>query len=243
MTVRQTDVHYWNRDNFEGLAQLADALRGDARLDDLARYCELRERGLRTEAFEALNRFLDAALASTLEARREIVLRVLGAHARTATAHQFLSRPLRQRLLEPVLKSWCESEPGSVTPVAELGLLQRDPELLERALHMERSHDRARACLVSILLGQVDYATHHLVEGRLIGTLENACSLLEAAERHLGAAADATSMSGLAAEAAEIRGLLDDWKAYQENPSGTFPEWCQQRSRAHRWWTVVYHDA
>lgn len=114
----QANVHHWNRDNLEGLAQLAAELRIDERLQDLARYCELRKRGLRAEAFEALDRFLSAMLVSSVEVQRELTLRVLNAHARTAAAHQFLSHPLRQRLLEPVLKAWCESEPDNVTPVA-----------------------------------------------------------------------------------------------------------------------------
>ena len=234
-------MHYWNRDNFEGLAQLAEELRSNARLHELARYCELREQGLRGEAFEALDRFLDVTLSSAVDVQREVALLVLGAHARIAAAHQFLSHPLRQRLLDPVLKAWQASEPDAATPVAELGLLHRDAELLERALDLAPSDDRVRACLVSILLGDVEYATHHLVEGKLIGTFEEACATLDQAERHIQTAADPTSMKGFATEVAEHRSLLRDWSAYQQNPTGTFPEWCRERGRAHRWYSIVYY--
>ncbi len=234
-------MHYWNRDNFEGLAELAEQLHRDPRLHDLARYCELREAGRRSDALEALDRFLTAALSSTVEVQRELVLLVLGAHGRIAEAHQFLSHPLRQRLLEPVLEAWCAAEPHNATPIGELGLLHRNADLLERALELNTSDDRVRACLVSILVGQVEYATHHLGEGKLIGTFEVACATLGRAERLIETASNPGSMTGLAAEVAEHRDLLDDWNHYRQDPLGTFPEWCRERGKAHRWWSIVYY--
>jgi hypothetical protein len=39
-------MHYWNKDNFEGLAAIAEDLRGDDFLAPIARYCDLRQKGL-----------------------------------------------------------------------------------------------------------------------------------------------------------------------------------------------------
>lgn len=225
-------MHYWNRANFEGLADLARALRADPRLEQLASYCELRERGLRREAFGALERFLEGATALSAEEQREVVLVVLAAHARTPDAHQFLSQPLTKRFVEPVLERWSQDCPEDPVPLAELALLLRDQALLERALELEPRDARVRACLASLLLGRVEFATHHLVEGLFIGDPAESAELLDRVEVLTG---------GASAEVAELRRLLADWTEYRAAPAGTFPEWCRARGREHRWWSVYYY--
>lgn len=235
-------MHYWNRDNFKGLADLAIELATDPRLADLARYCELREQGLRSEAFAALDRFLVTALTSDAATQRDLVLRILDAHSRTPEAHQFLAHPLQHRLVEPVLTAWSEAEPKAATPVVELALLRGDYPMLDRALRIRPTDDRVRTRLVSKLISDLDYATHHLVEGRLIGTTEDAMDTLVEAEQFLRAAAEPAGMQRLADEVAEFRQLLTDWAEYRQNPTGSFPEYCKARGRTYRWWSIVYYD-
>lgn len=234
-------MHYWNRANFEGLSQLVETLRRDARFEELVRYCELREQGLRGESFQALDRFLTYILAQPVQVRRDVAVGVVDAHLRVPAAHQFMTQPLRQRLLEPVLIEWSASDPDCVTPMAALGLLRCDVDLLKRTLQLDPQNDRARACLVSVLLGDVEYATHHLVEDLLIGTVDDASATLDEAEGHLRTAIDHTLMTDLVTHAAELRDLLADWRIYQVNKTGNFQEWCRARGKTHRWQTIVYY--
>lgn len=235
-------MHYWNRDNFESLAALATELASDPRLVELARYCELREQGLRDRAFAALELFISSALSSHVDTQRELALRVLAAHAATPHAHQFMTHPLQSGFLGPVLERWAATEPRAAAPAAALGLLRDDARLLGRALELDPSNDRVRARLVSQLLRYVDHATHHLVESKLIGTTEEALTALDDAERHIRAAATPARMQELAHEVSVYRSLLHDWSEYLREPAGTFPEWCAQRGRPYRWPSIVYYD-
>jgi len=54
-------MHYWNRNNFEGLAAIADELRGDPQLGPMGRYCELRAEGLRKRALTVARDFVRTA--------------------------------------------------------------------------------------------------------------------------------------------------------------------------------------
>jgi hypothetical protein len=211
-------------------------------MEPLARYCELRERGLRREAFAALQGFLGSTAALEPGAQRQLVLRVLAAHARAPEAHQFLSQPLLAGLVEPVLRAWCAEQPSDPVPAAALGLLLGERELLERALALEPADDRVRARLVSQLLGEVDFATHHLSESSFIGEPAAAAAVLEAAESLMQGAADAAHFDALRSELAELRRLLRDWAEYSACPEGSFPDWCRARGRAHRWWTAYCYE-
>lgn len=237
------DGHYWNRECFEGLVALAHELRADRRLAELAEYCELREKGVRGPAFAALDRFIEATLALPETERREVVLRVLAAHERVPAAHTFLSQPLRARLVEPVLVQWSEAEPASAIPVTELGLLRRERVLLERALELDPSSERLRFGLAALDLAHVDFLTHHLVEGRLLGAPEDAESALVEAERLVSGVTQCERKVALLGEVASFRALLADFAEHSSDPRGAFPDWCRERGREHRFFHVVYYSS
>ncbi len=235
-------LHCRDCSNFEGLTELAADLRSDPLLAGLVRYCELREQGLRADAFAVLERFITDALSCDDQVQRALVLRILKAQARMAEVHQFLSYPLRRRLVEHVLANWSEADPRDTIPVVELALLRQDPPLLDRALQMCPSDDRVRACLVSYLVERVDFATHHLNESKFLGSVADAVASLDQAEHHISNAVDPSGMIRLSERVAELRALLSNWTDYQRSPEGTFPEWCQARGHKHGWWNVYYYE-
>jgi hypothetical protein len=236
-----TNDSYWNRENFEGLAALASTLREDARLEPLGRYCELREKGLRREAFAELDRFLAGTASWDVATQRSIALTVLAANRSAPDAHQFLSEPIRRRFIEPVLDRWREDEPGNAVPLGELGLLRRDQRLLTRALELDPADDRVRAALAAMLLEYVAHATHHLVEGTFIGSEADAASALAEASDLLAGISDPAAVRYLRYDLEDLRRLLADWQEYQLAPTGSFPEWCRERNRDHRWSSIYYY--
>jgi hypothetical protein len=78
---------YWNSPNFEGLKFLASTLRADPRLERLAAYCDLREQGLRRQAFAQLDAFLSEAASWDVPVQRALALQVLDVHWKTPRAH------------------------------------------------------------------------------------------------------------------------------------------------------------
>lgn len=237
-----SEPYYWNRANFEGLAALVVAFRADARLVRLARYCELRERGLRKEALKELNAFIGDAGTWETPTRREVVLRILDCHWGTPQAHQFLAEPLRRRLVEPVLEQWRAAERTNAVPLRHLALLRGDRDLLDEALLLNAKDDGVRAAIARMLVRSVDFATHHLSEGKFIGEVSDSERALSEVAALLNGATDPRALAPIDQERRALAALLADWRQYLEAPEGTFPEWCRARNRTHGWWSIVYYE-
>lgn len=236
-------MYYWNKENFEGLLDLARELGETPALAGLARYCVLREQGLRKQALRRLSEFLVQASTWALESARRHVLRILAADARTREVHQFMTHPLLTELIYPVLERWRLEQPTAIEPLRWLGLLRLDASALEEALELDPSDVPVRGRLINMALRDADYSTHHLSESILLLTVEETRASIAAARALIASAPDARAFDYLAAEADEYASLVHDWEAYIQARAGTFPEWCAQRGRRYAWPTIIYYDA
>ncbi|MCL2310617.1 MAG: hypothetical protein FWC42_10210 [Proteobacteria bacterium] len=235
-------MYYWNKDNFEGLLELAHELRKTPELGRLAEYCVLREKGLRSQALARLNDFLaEAALWDTGLARRN-VLTILEAGARTSEAHPFMAHPLLARLIYPTLDQWMVDEPSAVEPLRWFGLLQSDADALRRALSLSPDDIPVRRRLIHFAIDYADFATHHLSESVLLSSVEEVRAAIATARQYIASAPDIKPFAGLSVEANEYEQMVDDWEAYNQSPTGTFPQWCKTKGRAYSWPAVIYYD-
>lgn len=234
-------MHPHDQDRVDGLLKLAEALGSDERLASLAEYCRCRERGLRREAFAALERFLAIARRRSSADRRRICITVLDLHARTPSAHRFLTQPLCTRFVFPVLETWTAEEPDNPTPLRWLGLLRYDENLLQHALLLCPGDAPVRRQLASLQLATAEHATHHLGESRLLGDLDATRGALARARAILDDAPDPAPLADIVTEIAQLEALLDDWESYCRMPEGTFPEWCARRKRGYAWPTTRYY--
>lgn len=235
-------MYYWNKTNFEGLLSLADSLDAHPELGPIAGYCRYREQGLRREAFAELERFLVASRSFDSVTARGAALEILEANARIPESHQFLTHPLTARFLEPTLRSWMEEDAGAHLPVRWLGLLTRDPDLLNKALSACPEDLPVRKILIGFALGWADYATHHLDESSFIGSIDQATSALTRARSLLATAPEREPLAYLTDELDYFDRLITDWIAYSEHPSGNFPEWCVARGRHYNYPVKIYYE-
>ena len=227
---------YWNRDNFEGLSQLARRFATEPATSELGRHYLLREQGLRRESFRALERFLKVAREWTESHRRQFVEGLIELHLDHPEVHQLLSTPLTQGLLLPVLLRWRESEPNDASPLTWLAALKQpnSEALLRRAVELDPANPRARSLLVEYLLQAVDFDHHHLPHEYLGDPLATLQSLEEASRL-----ATPQQLQGIE----ERRQLIGDWLQFQvDSQEMSFSDWCQARARSYRWSsTSDYH--
>jgi hypothetical protein len=188
-----------------------------------------------------LSAFIEQTMSWDVTARREAATRILDAHWKMPQAHWFLTGPLRKQFLENVLEEWRAAEPNSPVPTRYLALLCNDRTLLYDALVMNPKDDQVRATIAAQLIRFVDYATHHLVEGSFIGDEAEVETALVEAAAVLKEVSDQSSVRPLNDEVQSLSALLADWREYRDAPQGSFPEWCHQQNRTHRWWSIVYY--
>lgn len=236
-------MYYWNRDNFEGLLDLADALEDrSSDFELLSSYCRHRENGLRKEAFEALRQFLDASRLWADNVARDKCQAILELQSLVPNVHQFLSQPLMAQFVDPVLENWLADEPENPQALRWLGLLHSNSDHLFKALAIIPEDMPVRSRLIAMHIDEVDYATHHLDEGHFIGELEEAVQAVKTAELLLEDAPDVFSFEQLTKEISTYKSMLDDWRKYNEAPEGTFPEWCAANDRSYFWSKKFYYD-
>lgn len=235
-------MYYWNKDNFEGLLDLALEFEKEPELIGLSEYCKLREKGLRKQALHCLRIFLREASSWNNETSRCHALTILSANARTPKAHQFMTHPLLTDLLIPVLEQWLADNPSAIVPLRWLGLLRSDRDALRSVLSRDPTDVPVRRRLICFALSTADYATHHLSESILLLTVEETRASIAAARQLIASAPDSNLFSYWLAEADEYEQMLDDWEAWNNLPIGTFPEWCLKLERNYSWPTVFYYD-
>lgn len=235
-------MHYWNKDNFAGLLELAKEFAKTPELAGLAEYCLMREKGLRSQALARLNHFLAETKLWDVDIARRQVITILEANACTPAAHHFMTFPLMGQLIFPTLDRWLVDEPSAICPIRWLGLLRSDPDALNLALSLDPGDIPVRRCLINLALDKADYSTHHLSESVLLSSVEETRSAIAVARNLIISAPDMMPFSVLLAEADEYEEMLDDWLDYNNSPIGGFPQWCEARKRTYRWSTIVYYD-
>lgn len=232
---------YWNQANFECLAEAAAALTGHE-LGHLAEYCRMRERGLRKEAFQQLQLFLDEARQWDANRSRQTCVLILEVDARLTGLHGLLTFPLTQQFVFPVLEGWLEDESDSQLAMRWLGLLRGEKELLERAIRLREDDVPVRKKLIDLWLRTADNATHHLGESVFLSDVAIVKHDLARAREILERAPDPQPLDYSRQEIVDYEALVADWEAYCVDKKGTFPDWCKEQGRPREWGAIYYYE-
>jgi hypothetical protein len=236
-------MHYWNRDNFEGLSAIADEAMQLSHLEGFASYCRLRSNGLRKQAFDALRTFLNAVKPLPFDGRKAISSWLLETRLRSPDVHQLLPQPLVAELIQPTLVEWEKLLPNDSAAFRWRGYLDRDADALQRAIAIDENDVIARELLIAHLMGNVDFATHHLVESVLLASEADVNGDLNDIARHVMLLPPGARREAFRTDYLDQRQLVDDWLEYKTAPQGSFPEWCQRRKRDRQWPTIVYYES
>lgn len=235
-------MYYWNQANFEGLREIGDALQAVPGLRRFARYCLLREQGLRKQAMAELLAFVADTSAWPLAEQRELACRLTQLHFDNRSVHQLLAEPLRA-YLQGVFASWCAEHPDLAEPYRWLGILSSEAHHFEVALSFDPDDRIALGWLASHALNAVDFATHHLGECRLLGSLEDAYAWLERAMAYAVRLQPGEARARFLEEIAGYRELLDAWREYQAlAPEQSFPEWSSEKGFGFEFPATFYYD-
>lgn len=232
---------YWNQPNFEGLLTLAAHFEAQPGLQALAQYCRMREKGLRREAFSALEQFLASASSFDTATQRALAVDIFEANARTHEAHHLLNQPLMSRFLLPTLQAWVDEQPNAQVPLRWLGLQRNEHELLLRALALNPADTPVRMRLIDHHLSSADHATHHLDESHFIGEVQYALDELARAQALITGATEPERLQHRHTELLAYQDLIADWIAYSRAPSGSFPQWCADQGRTYTYPAKYYY--
>jgi hypothetical protein len=128
-----------------------------------ARYCSLREQGLRRQAFTSLDSFIAEALQWGFVEQRAFVLWLCSKMDTVENAdYGPFPAPLRTRLFLPFFNEWLRREPDNDEACALRARYLGEPGFYRRALEINPRNQRARHALALACIGGIWDATHHL---------------------------------------------------------------------------------
>ncbi len=236
-------MHYWNRSNFDGLKEVGESYSQRAGYDDFARYCLLREQGLKKAALSAVAAFIRRAEQLPVARQRELVEEFCQLRLSRPEVHQLLPQPLIV-FLQRVLEQWRVDQPALATPFRWSGLLCGDVSFYEEAVKRAPDDDFSLGRLAQVSLDAVGYQTHHLCESSFIGSEEDAFAALGKAAAYILRMPATEARQVLQQQISYYRGLLEAWQRYKSEGAVTgFPDWCRQQDMDFAFSSVIYYDA
>lgn len=191
---------------------------------DFSRFCELRGQGVRAAALEHLDKFAQAAASWSFEKRRAFSHWVLWRSRKFRDDRVVLPHPLREQLIVPTLRMWCDALPSEAEPHLWLGLLRCDnPSIhLDQALKLDPSCDLARRTLTDWILSDVHYNQHELPSGYINDAASDLKELERAAELASGSMSEAWARN-VHREIAELRVRAEEAMAAQSCGTNVVP--------------------
>jgi len=175
---------------------------------DFAAYCTDQERGLRRQAFVAVERFISQMEAAPFAERKRFVSWLLHRAEGRDGWHMLVPQPIRARLVEPTCAEWARVEPTSSEPHRWLGTYEHLKLALERA----PADKIAARKFINLILGITQYATHELPAGFLGDPIE-CLKILDEAEAALPGLSDETEQNRCASEIEADRNLIREYLA------------------------------
>jgi tetratricopeptide (TPR) repeat protein len=204
----------------------------------LARYYRLRTKGLRRDAFAALDDFLSEAVQWAFADRLSLCL-WLASHLDDVWGQSLVApHPVDTKIVTPTLLEWVAAEPMNADAhywagqLASdfLGDVSRRPHHFRRAVALDPMHDPARLALARWLESGADYAQHHLPDF-YIGDVEKDLRNLREAISLIEPVRDQASIDFLRTQIQRLTDIALEWRAFKAAGGGDFARWCAQAGK------------
>lgn len=190
-----------------------------------ARYCELKEKGLRKQALSILRVFIQQMLSRPLKERIEFVNWLEEVRLRYRDGVRLTPVPLYEELIKPTLELWIETEPKNPLPYR----WQDTIESVNKAIELDPNDQTLRKILFWKIIGYVDYNHHELRHYGYIGNAAEDLEMLEDLRKKMQSLSEPDLQK--AHPEIDIRVLIcKGWLAYieQNYDSYQFPDFLQR---------------
>jgi hypothetical protein len=237
-------MYYWNKENFEGLLEIAEALKNKNGYEYFAEYCLLREKGLNKPAVKAIREFVVQISKTDLQNQRSVAVDLAQLAYWRRDVHQIMSHPLKVFITD-VLKGWCLTE-STELPFTWLGYMTGNQNYYIKALEQNSKDQVALTRLAYSALDDVDYQTHHLCETLFLGHEKDATASLRQANTYIENLEESDIKNRLEAELKEYEELITAWVEFSSNEhrmkKESFPKWSFQNGNNFNFGSIYYYD-
>jgi hypothetical protein len=206
-----------------------------------AHYCFYREKGLRKEAFEHLDRFLQSTANWTSSQKIDFVKFLLPFfETAESTEDDLFPHPLSQKLIKPTLETWCETERTDGNPFRWYGVRYRSQEYLLRALEINPADDLARQTILKWQTDNMYFAVHHLPDF-FIGEPEEYLEFGERIKQHIHQLTTTELKNYWMDELESDLELIRNYIEWKNSGHPDFSKWGQENKKCTGYGTKSYY--
>lgn len=236
-------MHYWNQKPFEGLKSIGEAYANRQGYENFSRYCLLKEKGLRKQSLEALNKFLCLIREKDRSIQRHTVLELCNLMYNNRAVDHLNSYHLTE-FLKDTLQVWIGEEANKAELHTWYAFVGGGNDHYENALKLDPDDQIALNAVISGCIDEVDYQTHHLDETRFIGDETAAEGEIRKAGELVLAVKSPERRKVLEKEIEYYSDLLTAWKRFRSDEnSSDFAIWTAEHYPGHfRFPVKVYYD-
>ncbi|MBK9577659.1 MAG: hypothetical protein IPO40_11310 [Fibrobacteres bacterium] len=223
------------------LQQLLQRLPDLEPLTHYRRYCESRAHGHRKQAFEQLERFLQAFQSQTLDFKIWFA-RVVLDQAETVIDGDCgpLPHPLKELAIKPALQLWSDRDPTATQPLYWLAKFFQDRDALQQALQRDPLAQKPLALDIEQKIGRLDFSTHHLPDS-YIGDPDTDLSLLAEVGLLIEKVQDIPTKSRLDQELQFFSSLISSYRQWQASGEVSFAAWAAKHEKVAESGVKTYH--
>ncbi|WEZ17985.1 hypothetical protein [Bacillus safensis] len=209
-------------------------------------YCVRKEQGLRKDALNVLQAFIEEMKENDFEVQREFAAWLFEWIERFEDGHQLLVYPLVNGVIQPVFQTWENVDPMDVRPYRWQGLFVHQgeglPHLL-KALELGGSKEqRVIVQICEVYLSALWHSFHHIHEDLYLSTYEKDQERIQGIERVMMLIQDQRTRTNVQKQAVYYDQLLTDWMTFQQTETRGFMKWCAERKKPYEWVESFYYQ-
>lgn len=214
-------MYYWNKDNFEGLMDIAEEFKKKDGYELFAEYCELREKGLKKQAVSTTRKFVEQQRSTDLLNQRVVAVCLAELCFWRSDVHQLMPHPLQVHITR-VLESWCSTNSPNA-PYTWLGYMIGDDVHFKTALEYNPKDQVALSRLALSAIDNLRIANKYIEQMEESNAKTRLKNELEAYEELVGA-------------------WLEFSSGKERMQKGSFPKWASEQSSHVNFRTIVYYQ-
>lgn len=203
-----------------------------------AKYCDLRKKGLRSEALKCLNEFIESAVIWDFEPRKEFVIWLLSLGEGSPDFPNSLAIPdsLDRKLITPTIKEWALQKPADHRCFRWLGRwFDGGKDALRKALQIQPEDQLARYVLIRSINRELWNSIQCLDKDKYLGNPKVDLELIDEAGLLIDGFKDEGLIEPHIQSIEKIKQLIQDYLEFKEQGENNFVEWCMSKGRDYPW--------
>lgn len=222
-------MRFGGKESYDNLKTVGKKYRSIEGYEHFAEYCLNKEKGLKKPAMLSMKMFIEEVKRESVKKQREISIELANLIYSNYGIPQLGEFHLKSFLIE-TFKKWSEKTEKDSTPYRWCGFFTDEISYYKKAVEIDSSDEVSAFWLINKYLDSVNYQTHHLKDGGIIGRAQDSFETLDEVKKLINLLKSSRLRERYDKEHSYYTKLIKLWLEYKkDNHSETFSKWCKEK--------------